>query len=100
MKTLCNLVAVAALAVSGAALAGKAQPSNFSGDSGNTSNSSLGAAVSTFAVTPSMASSIAAAPGAVQTIINGQNATVLNFSEGGQAYQLVVIDDQATVYKI
>lgn len=99
MKTLCNLLAIAALSVSGAAMAGSAQPSNFSGDSGNTSNSSLGAAVYTFAATPSVAASIASAPGATPTLINGQNATVLSFTEGGVAYTLVLVDGKVTVYK-
>ena len=100
MKTLCNFLAIAALAVSGTALAGSAQPTNFSGDSGNTSNSSLGAAVATFAASPAVAESIASAPGAQRRVINGQNAIVLNFSEAGQAYQLVLIDGEVTVYKV
>ncbi|MBR9814414.1 hypothetical protein GYB61_11230 [bacterium] len=55
--------------------------------------------MSTFSVTPSMASSITGAPGATQQIINGQNATVISFTEGGVAYVLVLIDGEATIYK-
>lgn len=100
MKTLSTVIAAAALAVSGAALAGKSQPSNISGDSGVAGSSSLSTAVATFAATPDIAASINSAPGAVQTVIDGQNATTLDFTEAGEQYRIVMIDGTVSVYRI
>ena len=100
MKHLLKTIAAASLLMSGAALAGEAQPANISGDSGNAGNSSLGLAVASFSASPAVRSSIAAAPGARVVTTNGQQVIVLDFTEGGVSYTLVVEQDgTATVYE-
>lgn len=99
MKRIATIAAAAGLLVSGAALAGTAQPPVISGDSGNASNSSLGLAVYSFTVSQAVKSSIASAPGAVIRTVRGQQVITLDFVEGGVTYTLVVKDDVATVYR-
>ena len=91
---------VIALAAASTSFAGKANPAVISSGSGNAGSSSLSTAVYSFAATPSIAASIASAPGATVSSGAGGQVITLPFTEGGVSYVLVLgPDGTVTVYK-